>query len=218
MRSLARPRLRDAIVRELAELIAGGELDGSERLKEIELASRLGVSRTPLREALLILEREGLVVSEVNKGFRVAAVSEARVRELYPILGTLEALAVRDGIAALRPRAGELRAVNARIHASRTNARRHALDRQFHELLWTGTSNAALVAMLRTLWLQAQQFDGASVRGMANVDGSMREHAAVADAIGRGDGDGAARKLEQHWLRGIDVVIGWLRRAAPVSP
>ena len=52
---------------------------------------QLGVSRTPLREALLILEREGLVVSEVNKGFRVARCPRRASRELFPILGTLEA-------------------------------------------------------------------------------------------------------------------------------
>src|ERR1041384_2881264 len=72
MEPLIRSRLRDEIAERLATLIAAGEL-GTERLKEVELAGQLGVSRTPLREALLMLEREGLVVSEVNKGFRVAA-------------------------------------------------------------------------------------------------------------------------------------------------
>src|SRR4029079_15824664 len=103
MQPLARSRLREDIVDRLAGLIASGELD-RERLKEVELARQLGVSRTPLREALLILESEGVGVSEAHKGFRVAALSEARVRELYPILCALEGLAVRESGELLRAR------------------------------------------------------------------------------------------------------------------
>lgn len=219
MRPLPRSRLRDDIVRELASLIASGELGEAERLKEAELAAGLGVSRTPLREALLVLEREGLVESEVNKGFRVTALSEGRVRELYPILGALEALAVREGGARLTARAGELCEANARLAASRGRARRHELDRRFHELLWEGSTNATLVSMLRNLWLHAQRFDGAAERGMANFEGSVREHAAIAEALGRGDVECAATRLEAHWRDGIEVVVGWLRRrAARLAP
>ncbi|HEU4537786.1 MAG TPA: GntR family transcriptional regulator, partial [Polyangiaceae bacterium] len=124
MPPLPRSRLRDEVVRELATRIASGSLAEAERLKEVELAAELGVSRTPLREALLVLEREGLVESEVNRGFRVTALSEGRVRELYPILGALEALAVREGGARLAARAGELREANGRLAASRGRARR----------------------------------------------------------------------------------------------
>src|ERR1043165_2992628 len=119
MEPLIRSRLRDEIAERLATLIAAGEL-GTERLKEVELAGQLGVSRTPLREALLMLEREGLGVSEGNKGFRGAALSEARVRELYPILGALEGLAVRESGERLRARVGELREANAALRGART--------------------------------------------------------------------------------------------------
>jgi DNA-binding GntR family transcriptional regulator len=216
MRQIARSRLRDDIVDQLAELIVDGELPEVGRLKEIDLAGQLGVSRTPLREALLILERDGLVVSEANKGFRVAPLSEERVRELFPILATLEALAVRTGSDALVARASELRAVNKQIRAG-SGGKRYLLDRRFHELLWTGNANHTLVAMLRRLWLEAKRFDGSTARGMANPTVSMREHAAVADAIGRGELDLAAKLVDAHWCVGIDVVIGWLRdrRRAP---
>src|SRR5262245_60797854 len=99
-------RLRDDIVDCLATLIASGELD-RDRLKEIELARQLGVSRTLLREALLIFESEGFVVSEAHKGFRVAALSEVWVRELYLILGALEGFAVCESGELVRVRIGE---------------------------------------------------------------------------------------------------------------
>ncbi|HEV7553818.1 MAG TPA: GntR family transcriptional regulator, partial [Kofleriaceae bacterium] len=157
MRALTRSRLRDDIVDQLAELIVDGELPEVERLKEVELAGRLGVSRTPLREALLILERDGLVMSEANKGFRVAPLSETRVRELFPILGTLEAMAVREGGAALIAKAKELRAANKQIRAG-TGGKRYLLDRRFHELLWESCTNRSLVALLRRVWLEAKRF------------------------------------------------------------
>ena len=207
---ITRSRLRDEIVDRLARMIVDGEL-GDERLKEVELATRLGVSRTPLREALLVLERDGLVVSEVNKGFRVAALSERRVRELYPILGTLEGLAVRESGPLLRPHLAELRAVNAELRASKTRAKRHALDRRFHELLCEPCPNRSLVEMVRSLWLHAQRFDGAADRGMAEPAGSLREHIAITDAIAGGDYAGAAGQLDEHWRHGVDVVVRWLR-------
>jgi DNA-binding GntR family transcriptional regulator/imidazolonepropionase-like amidohydrolase len=210
MQPVVRSRLRDDIVEQLASLIASGEID-RDRLKEVELARQLGVSRTPLREALLILEREGLVVSEINKGFRLATLSEARVRELYPILGALEGLAVRESGERLRARAGELRAVNAALRASRTRARRHALDLRFHELLRDACPNRSLVELIRRLWLQAQRFDGAVDRGMADPVGSLRDHVAITDAIARGDASGAAARLDEHWRHGIEVVTRWLR-------
>jgi DNA-binding GntR family transcriptional regulator len=210
MRSVSRNRLRDDIVDELSRLIVDGELSATERLKEIELSERLGVSRTPLREALLILEREGLVISEVNKGFRVAPLSEARVKELFPIIGQLEAMAIRDGGVALRARVGELRAANKRIRSAR-GRQRYVLDRRFHEMLWERCPNQLLVALLRKLWLEAQRFDGGTERGMADPTASLRAHAAIVDAIGRGDLDAAARTTEEHWRHGVDVVVGWIR-------
>lgn len=211
---IARKRLRDDIIQRLTRLIVSGELDGDRPLKEVEVARRLGVSRTPLREALLILERDGLVVSEVNKGFRVAALSEARVRELYPILGALEGLAVRETGALMRTQVRELRELNRELHSARSKARRHAMDRQFHDTLCALCPNQALVEMVRSLWQHAQRYDGAADRGMADPVGSLREHVAITDAIARGDYAGAAEQVEDHWRHGVDTVVRWLRARA----
>ncbi len=209
MRTISKVRLRDDIVGQLIELIVDGELPEVGRLKEVELANKLGVSRTPLREALLLLERDGLVVSEANKGFRVAPLSVTRVRELFPILGSLEALAIRQGGAALVARAPELRAANRQIRAG-SRRKRYLLDYRFHELLWEGCSNHALVDLLRRIWLEARRFDGSTERGMASPAGSIRDHDAIARAIGRGDHEEAATLVEDHWRTGVSIVVDWL--------
>src|ERR1043165_4650926 len=203
MEPLIRSRLRDEIAERLATLIAAGEL-GTERLKEVELAGQLGVSRTPLREALLMLEREGLVVSEVNKGFRVAGLSEARVRELYPVLGALEGLAVRESGNRMRSQVLALRALNGDLRHARTKMRRHNADREFHARLCAACPNVALVEMVDSLWCHAQRYDGAADRGMADPVGSLREHVAITESIAHGDYAGAAEQIEDHWRRGVD--------------
>jgi DNA-binding GntR family transcriptional regulator len=217
MQTVARPRLRDDIATELARLIAGGELPAVERLKEVELAKQLGVSRTPLREALLVLERDGLVVSEVNKGFRVADLSETRVRELFPVIGALEAEALRSGGAATRALGPALLAINAELRrviapgAKATKARLHELDRRFHETVSSACPNAMLLDMLQRLRLQAQRFDGGAHRGLASPQWTLRAHEAIARAIAAGKLAKAAELTREHRHGGIEIVIGWLR-------
>jgi DNA-binding GntR family transcriptional regulator/imidazolonepropionase-like amidohydrolase len=216
MRALPRSRLRDDIVLELEKLISSGELDVT-RLKEVQLATQLGVSRTPLREALLILERQGLVESEAHKGFRIAPVTERKVREIYPQLGALEALAVRTGTTKLRDQLPALRALNARLLARSSKLELYTADRTLHETLWAGAGNASLVETLRRLWLQVQPYDGATRRGIADPEGSERGHAAVLDAIEAKKPAEAARLVEAHWRAGIEVVLGWLRSTRAAS-
>ena len=216
MQPVSRPRLRDDIATELARLIACGELPAVERLKEVELAAKLGVSRTPLREALLVLERDGLVVSEVNKGFRVADLSETRVRELFPVIAALEAEALRAGGEATRALGPELLALNAELRrlvraAKPAKAKLHELDRRFHATVSSACPNALLLDMLQRLRLQAQRFDGGTARGLADPAWTVREHEAIARAIGAGNLDRAAELTREHRRVGIEIVIGWLR-------
>ncbi|MEO8843131.1 MAG: FCD domain-containing protein [Kofleriaceae bacterium] len=116
-----------------------------------------------------------------------------------------------DELAELRARASELRAVNAQIKKAR-GARRYVLDRKFHAMLWERGTNRALVALLSRLWLEAKRFDGGTERGMADPTGSLRAHAAIVDAIARGDLDAAGDLAAAHWRHGVEVVVGWMTR------
>src|SRR5260370_24706881 len=94
-REVVHERLRNAILR--------GELDPTVPLSQVQLAARLGVSRTPLREALRMLQREGLIDSEPNRQVRVAQLSVADLEQLYASRVLLEALAVRLTVPAYTP-------------------------------------------------------------------------------------------------------------------
>jgi DNA-binding GntR family transcriptional regulator len=207
---LTRRRARDEVRVLLKSMIEDGALPGGTRLDEVRLSQRIGVSRTPLREALIALEAEGIVRSAPNRGFVVVRADAALVREIYPIKGALESAALRLGAAEARARVPELRAINAKLAVETSKTRMHKLDEQFHELLLAGCRNERLMAMIDTFRSQAARVDGAHKRGMADRDGSCRQHEALLNALEAGDYDGAETQLRAHFRLGAEVVVRWL--------
>ncbi len=192
-------------------MIARGTLAGGARLDEVALSDRIGVSRTPLREALIALEGEGLVQSTPNKGFTVVLANEALVREVFPILAALEAVAVRLSGEAVVKAAPELAALNQELLSARSKPKQYELDSAFHRRLTASCGNARLLKLLAVHRDMARRFDGAHARGTADQAGSCREHAEIVAVIEKGRLDKAADLLIAHWRRGEDVVIAWLK-------
>lgn len=204
-----RVQIRDVI----RNWIVDGRLSHSNRLTEPAMAERLGVSRTPLREALLDLERDGFVIAEPGKGFRVLPLSVEMIHESYPILGTLESLALRSCGSAAAQSCTELRRINAKIAASKSHPdRQFKLDRQWHELLLHSCPNKRLIKMIRDLTEIIRRFDCALVRGVADLSTSCRQHTEILDALEAGDTTNAADLLEQHWVGCIEPVERWLQK------
>src|SRR5258708_14999551 len=106
--SIERRPLREQIKDVLLERLGRGEFDPDQAINEVHLAAELGVSRTPLREALIGLEREGIILSERGKGFRFAPMSPQEFRDLTTIVATLESLALElsqpDYLKSIAPR------------------------------------------------------------------------------------------------------------------
>jgi DNA-binding GntR family transcriptional regulator len=207
---LQRRRTRDEVRDLLRGMIEAGALAPGSRLDETGLSARVGVSRTPLREALIALEEDGLVESEPNKGFKVVPRSAALVREIFPILAALEAAAVRlagERVIALAP---ELAALNNALAIETRPAKQYAADCAFHDLLTRECGNPRLLKLIETFRSQSRLFDGAHARGTANHEGSCREHAAIVAALEAGQVEAAADLLTKHWRGGEDVVIAWI--------
>ena len=209
---LVRTRARDQVRDLLRAMIVAREIDDDTPLEEVELAARIGVSRTPLREALIALEEEGLVRSEPNKGFALVPANTQLVAETYPILAALEGAAVERGGAAIIALAPKLREINTRLQRERNRPQQYALDRAFHYSLTHACENIRLLHLLDAHWSQARRFDGAQDRGTADRDGSCREHSKIVDAIEAKNLNSAARLLREHWRRGEGVVIAWLEQ------
>ena len=197
----------------LRAMIIDGQLSSDSRLEEVKLSRQIGISRTPLREALITLEEEGLVRSTPHKGFVVVKPNEAFVRESYPVLAALEAMAVRISGQALKDNVPRLRALNDALAAEGDRPRQYALDRAFHAALTEHCGNPRLLKLLGRERARAQLVDGSHRRGMADLEGSVATHRAIADAIAEDRREKAVTLLLGHWQEGVEVVAEWLREA-----
>ncbi len=203
-------RAADQAYLAIRALIADGDFDGGERIEEIPLSERLGVSRTPVREALQRLACEGLVICRPNRGYRIVPAGEGLVRESYPILGALEAAAVRLAGPALAEAVPKLEALVASLETAVDPAAQYELDHEFHRRLVRACGNERLLTLIETERVRAQRFDGAHRRGTHDRGGSSAEHRAILDAIRNGRCDEAAALVEAHWRRGVETVADWL--------
>ena len=188
-------------------------------INESELSAALGVSRTPLREALLGLEREGFLTSEAGRGFFVLPLTLRDAEDLYPILWTLEAEALAASGPIGRERIAELRAINRELKRSGTNATEALrLDRMWHDTLLRACGNARLLAMIETLKDQARRYEVAYMEDSGRVILSTRQHEEIVGSLERGDLAGARTELERNWRVSLEFLTPWLGRRASSRP
>ena len=154
--------LRDVVFKTLRQAILKGELEPGERLMEIQLAERLGVSRTPIREAIRKLELEGLVLMIPRKGAEVAKISEKSLRDVLEVRRSLEELAIElacqrmteEEVDALEQTQEEFKAAVACGDARKIAE----TDETYHDVIYKGTGNARLVQILNNLREQMYRY------------------------------------------------------------
>ena len=189
-------RLRAAIV--------DGRLRAGERYSVATLAARLGVSRTPVREALLVLERQGLVRFERNKGVRILAPSAADLEEVFVLRLLLEVPAARR--AATRLDAGALAALDRELAAMATAARTGeegpfmAHDQRFHEIVLDAAGNGRLAAQVDQLRDHVRLRGASTVGRSRDLDAIHAEHVAIRDALRARDPAAAGAAMRAHLL------------------
>jgi DNA-binding GntR family transcriptional regulator len=200
---LRREPLRVDVADALYGLIVGGHLQPGERIRDSEIAVRLGVSRTPVREALLRLAGEGLVVGLAGRGFRVAALSEREARELYPILSTLESLALRASPALSSTDRLALEGIADQIVRAPSAPHCVQLDLEWHALLLHRCRNEALLQMIGDLKRRLRRYELWYMEHEDLVDASRRDHRRIA-ALAAKDPATAAEVLSEHWDRALE--------------
>ncbi|HIX52789.1 MAG TPA: GntR family transcriptional regulator [Candidatus Lachnoclostridium stercoripullorum] len=154
--------LRDVVFNTLRQAILKGELEPGERLMEIQLAERLGVSRTPIREAIRKLELEGLVLMIPRKGAEVAKISARSLRDVLEVRRALEELAIELACQRMsEEEVGNLQ--KAQEDFKKAIAEGDAMkiaetDEHFHDVIYEGTQNAKLIQMLNNLREQMYRY------------------------------------------------------------
>ncbi|AXB42198.1 GntR family transcriptional regulator [Amycolatopsis albispora] len=191
----------------LRDRILAAEIAPGERINESAVAAELGVSRTPVREALLRLEGGGLVRFDRGRGFLAAPLSAAEVRETYPIIAQLEALAVSTTGPALRGLAPELAELNTAFAAATEAARAHELDAEFHRTVVSRCGNARLIALIGGLWRNIRRYEHVYFAGDRERRRSAAEHAAIVDAVAAGDAAAAARAVADNTTESMHLLL-----------
>lgn len=190
------------------DLILKGELAAGARIIESAVCEQLGVSRTPMREALFRLEQEGLVRQDAAKGFSVMPLTAREVREIYPIIWTLEVLALKlcEGNRDL----DKLRDANRRLNESATAEARHESDDEWHCALVDGCRNVRLLRQIDVLKQAAHRYELAYMRHCGKVGASVTHHTEIVEALEQNDINKAVLLLEEHWRFGMNTLLDWL--------
>jgi DNA-binding GntR family transcriptional regulator len=205
---VSRPPLRDDAREQLLQRIVSGELEPGNRINESQISLELGLSRTPLREALMTLEREGFVRSEVNRGFIVAEISSHEAREIYPIIATLEGLALRETGLLAGTILPELERINHEFAAVNLEpVRAIELDTAFHNALISRCPNRRLLELVRSHRQLLQRYEHIQLEDSSLIPHSVAQHAIIIQSLRSHDLNTAVTALEQNWRFGFELLL-----------
>jgi len=213
---------KDAVVELLREAILSAQYKPGERLLQEEIARRLNVSPTPVREALRQLEAEGVLDHSPHRGVRVAEVRFEDVREIYLIRGALESLAAREAVPNLtRANIAHLRAIQTEVEsliAEQRLADLRKLNYDLHMLIYNASGLPELFRLIRILWTRFPWDTLHVLPGRAAI--SAREHNAIVDAIAGGDAETAGLLMHDHIQHGAVALMEFQASGieAPLTP
>jgi len=209
---IVRSPIRAQVRRYLLDgMLRGNPAPGSS-INESELSVQLGVSRTPLREALLNMVGEGFLHAAPGKGFFVLPLSAKEVEDLYPVIAALEVLALRSSPAPTAPDLKRLAAINQDLERVQDDAEAALqTDDRWHEALLARCDNRRLLETIRGLKYHAQRYESAYMRHSGKIIQSVAQHRAILKSLREGDLDEAALRLEANWKISQEFLLPWLR-------
>lgn len=200
----ATPDLVDQVYTRLLDAISEGSIAPGERITQEDIARRLAVSRQPVLQALRLLKKDGFVQDAPGRGLLVAPLEVRAMASVYQVRGALDALAARlaaqhrtkldPALIEKGRKAARGRNVKAMIDA----------DLAFHNAIYAASGNALIAQTAQLHWRHLRRVMGAVLQQSGQRKTVWDEHEAIAKAIASGDGDRAARLIEQHSQRASD--------------
>lgn len=208
--------LRDVVFKTLRQGILMGELKPGERLMEIHLANRLGVSRTPIREAIRKLELEGLVTMVPRRGAEVAQISGKNLKDVLEVRVALDSLAVRlaceritpEGIEELKKACKEFE--NATKEKEPDAAKIAQADVAFHDLISRATGNERLLQMILNLSEQMYRYRFEYIKDANYHERLIKEHENLCRYIEQNDAQKAVEEVTKHIHNQLNTIIAHL--------
>ena len=207
--------LRDVVFQTLREAILKGDLRPGERLMELQLAAKLGVSRTTIREAIRMLEQEGLAVTIPRKGAEVARMTEKDMEDVLQIREALDDLAVQVACDKITQEQLE------RLMATMKNfelavqagdlSKIVAYDVEFHDVIYEATDNPKLVILLSNLREQIYRYRVEYLKEKENYPMLIVEHEEIVQALKQKNKERVADAMRNHIRNQAEVVKNIIR-------
>ena len=210
--------LRDVVFQTLRQAILKGELKPGERLMEIQLAQKLGVSRTPVREAIRKLELEGLVVMIPRKGAEVAKITVRDLKDALEVRMAIDSLSVK--LACERLDENDKTEIKQACVAFREAVKSKNVqaivegDERFHNTIYRASKNQKLITIAMNLREQVYRYRFEYVKDFSYHENLIREHDQITEAILKGDVETAQKIMKEHIYNQEQIVIRNLQKEA----
>lgn len=207
--------LRDIVFHKLREAILQGQLRPGERLMELQLASQLGVSRTPIREAIRKLENEGLAVTVPRKGAHVAGMTEKDMEDVLEIREALDELAVQTACDKITR--GQLAELTNTMEKFETAIHQGDLkkiaeyDVEFHDIIYEAADNPKLATVLNNLREQIYRYRYEYLKDENNYPALIHEHMEILAALKQRDKEAVKNIMRKHIRHQVEAVKDKIR-------
>ena len=207
--------LRDVVFRTLRQAILTGEMKPGERLLEIHLANKLGVSRTPIREAIRMLELEGLVIMVPRRGAQVAQITEKSMKDVLEVRRTLDALSAELACERISPEEEEAlkKACQNFEEAVKTKDAKiiAKADVAVHDIIAAATGNQRLIQLINNLAEQMYRYRFEYIKDASQHERIIQEHRVIYESIAKKDKEAASNMAKTHIDNQEKAVIARIR-------
>jgi DNA-binding GntR family transcriptional regulator len=206
-----RKSLGEHVFESLKQAIIRGKISSDEWLVESHIAETLGISRTPVREAIHKLEREGLIEHQPRGGFTVLGLNREDIEETFGLRGLLEGYAAR--LAAVKHKSEELKALEKKIDEFQKALDHNKMDllpainTEFHDLLYGLSKSPKLINMINGLRDQIYRYREMILKEQKFASTSNLDHKKMLKYIRKRDAEGAERVVKDHISRGQEMVL-----------
>jgi DNA-binding GntR family transcriptional regulator len=210
---IQRTPLRDEVYRQVLDGIHRGQYLPGARLKDSALAGSLGVSRTPVREALIRLAREGVLDLDVGRGFRVRPLDTTEIGQVGQIIGALEALALELTPEFSGDQLDRLAQIDRQLEHTRGDATLSVdLEDEWHRVLLEHCPNRRLLDLIAGLRQVSRRYLAAYLRDSQRMALSTLPHQKILESLRQGDRAAVGRAFSQQWRKGIEELQAWIGR------